>query len=442
MLKDERESTHIFMKFIFSVFIRGAATLISLAFMIILTRSISQPEVGEYLAGMTLMMGIVTILKFGFDTYIIKLSSPNPHNAVQICYTLICLSLLFFVIGSSIYILVYVTGFYRLSLTNTYFCISSIFLVVLYIISGYFKATSSNYVANFIEVGLVPLVLSLLFIFYKERLDVLSASKLYLEGISMITLFLCLLVLIKDGLPHSWRIDLSRNHFRECLRIMLVNTLEFICVWTPSIIILVFIITSESTLITTREFAIYQISMRISLLIPFSMVVMNSIIAPHISRLISSGDLQELSNRLQVCSTLLMVTILFPCIFIFFFPDVVVGIFGDEYLGYTSALVILVLGQIVNVCAGSVGYVLMMSGNSSVYLKNTLGGWLFCLVLSLLLIPKFGLTGGAIAYVGALVIRKIPSAIFIFRRFRVRTTPSIYGLKMILNKRGLGHALE
>ena len=120
------------MKFIFSVFIRGAATLISLAFMIILTRSISQPEVGEYLAGMTLMMGIVTILKFGFDTYIIKLSSPNPHNAAQICYTLICLSLLFFVIVSSIYMLVYVTGFYRLSLTNTYFCISSIFLVVLY----------------------------------------------------------------------------------------------------------------------------------------------------------------------------------------------------------------------------------------------------------------------------------------------------------------------
>lgn len=430
------------MKFFFSIFIRGIATLISIAFMIILARSISQPEVGQYLAGMTFMMGIATILKFGFDTYIIKLSSPSPHNAAQVCYTLICLSLLFFVIASSIYMLVYLTGFYRLSLTNTYFFISSIFLVVLYIISGYFKATSSNYVANFIEVGLVPLVLSLIFIFYNQGLDALSASKLYLEAISMITLFLCLLVLIKGGLPHSWRIDLSRNHFRECFRIMLVNTLEFICLWSSAIIILVFISVSESTLITTREFAIFQVSMRISLLIPFSMVVMNSIMAPHISRLISTGDLQELSNRLQVCSTLLMVTILFPCILIIFFPDVVVGIFGDEYLGYTSALVILVLGQIINVYAGSVGYVLMMSGNSSVYLKNTLAGCLFCIVLSLLLIPKFGLTGGAIAYVGGLWIRKIPSAIFIFRRFRVRTTPSIYGLKTILNKRGLGHALE
>ena len=154
------------MKFFFSIFIRGIATLISIAFMIILARSISQPEVGQYLAGMTFMMGIATILKFGFDTYIIKLSSPSPHNAAQVCYTLICLSLLFFVIASSIYMLVYLTGFYRLSLTNTYFFISSIFLVVLYIISGYFKATSSNYVANFIEVGLVPLVLSLIFIFF------------------------------------------------------------------------------------------------------------------------------------------------------------------------------------------------------------------------------------------------------------------------------------
>jgi O-antigen/teichoic acid export membrane protein len=169
---------------------------------------------------------------------------------------------------------------------------------------------------------------------------------------------------------------------------------------------------------------------------------MNSIIAPHISRLLSSGDLQELSNRLQVCSTLLMGTILFPCIFIFLFPDVVVGIFGDEYLGHTLALIILVSGQIVNVCAGSVGYVLMMSGNSSVYLNNTLGGYLVCLVLSLLLIPKFGLTGGAIASVAALMIRNIWSAIFIFRRFRIRTTPSIYGLKMIFNQRGLGHALQ
>uniref|UniRef100_UPI003917263A polysaccharide biosynthesis C-terminal domain-containing protein n=1 Tax=Tamilnaduibacter salinus TaxID=1484056 RepID=UPI003917263A len=60
-------------------------------------------------------------------------------------------------------------------------------------------------------------------------------------------------------------------------------------------------------------------------------------------------------------------------------------------------LIVLAGGQFVNVVSGSVGYLLTMTGHERELRLNMLVGAITCLTLSLLLIPKYEILGGAIA---------------------------------------------
>lgn len=73
------------------------------------------------------------------------------------------------------------------------------------------------------------------------------------------------------------------------------------------------------------------------------------------------------------------------------------AVFGRAYAGGSGALFWLGLGQAVNVCTGGVGFLLMMTGRERVWLRWTAVGLVLNVPLNLLLIPRWGVTGAAIA---------------------------------------------
>ena len=79
------------------------------------------------------------------------------------------------------------------------------------------------------------------------------------------------------------------------------------------------------------------------------------------------------------------------------------SLFGGEFKEASIALQIMAGGQLVNVLTGSVGFLLIMTGNGRSILRATLVMILVNVFLCALLIPDFGATGAALAAAISLV---------------------------------------
>ena len=83
--------------------------------------------------------------------------------------------------------------------------------------------------------------------------------------------------------------------------------------------------------------------------------------------------------------------------FLILFADRVLGLFGSDFVAARWEMTILILGQLVNVGAGSVGYLMEMTGHHKKCAYVFGCSALLNLVLNGILIPTLGIMGAAIA---------------------------------------------
>ena len=144
--------------------------------------------------------------------------------------------------------------------------------------------------------------------------------------------------------------------------------------------------------------AYFKVAMQGVALVSLGLSAVNMVIMPNIARLYKEGELEAtqmlLTKSVRLSSLVSLPIILLLVIFGDFFIDL---LFGEEYLAAYPILVILCVGQAVNVLMGSVGLVLNMTGNESRVLK-LLAITLFINLISLLfLVPNYGSLGAAIS---------------------------------------------
>jgi O-antigen/teichoic acid export membrane protein len=85
-------------------------------------------------------------------------------------------------------------------------------------------------------------------------------------------------------------------------------------------------------------------------------------------------------------------------------PGPVLQMFGSKFQTGDSALRILLIGQVVNVSVGAVGFVLIMVGRTGWDLVVYAGAVALDFVLALVLAPRFGIEGAAAAQALTLVV--------------------------------------
>ncbi len=83
------------------------------------------------------------------------------------------------------------------------------------------------------------------------------------------------------------------------------------------------------------------------------------------------------------------------------------GIFGPSFAIAANALLIMTVGQIINIGKGPLGSMLTMAGYDGLQLKLTIASTIVGVLACMILIPRLGLVGGAIAQVLPLLIRGI-----------------------------------
>jgi O-antigen/teichoic acid export membrane protein len=100
------------------------------------------------------------------------------------------------------------------------------------------------------------------------------------------------------------------------------------------------------------------------------------------------------------------------------FPGWVLGLFGPDFVGGATALRILALGQLVNILAGPIGVVLLMTGNERQSLYVSMVSLVLLAVCCVTLIPMYGLNGAAMSTALIIATRTLLSLVMVRRVLR------------------------
>jgi O-antigen/teichoic acid export membrane protein len=166
---------------------------------------------------------------------------------------------------------------------------------------------------------------------------------------------------------------------------------------------------------SSHSVAIFAVAFRTAMLTRFALMAADSISAPRFAALHSTADRGALATTSR--RSALLITLAASPVLLFFvaFPGWTMGIFGEAFRTGGTVLLILACGQFIAVLCGSVGYLLMMSGNERRLRNNMLVAGVFSLVLNLILIPRLGATGAALSVALAITLRSLLGSLQVYR---------------------------
>ena len=146
------------------------------------------------------------------------------------------------------------------------------------------------------------------------------------------------------------------------------------------------------------------------------------VLAPLFSRFYYEKDFKLLQNVFTFSARITSVIALSIFVLIFLFSNDLLTLFGNEFIAGKKALMILCAGQLFNIFAGSVGILLVMTG----YERETV----ICLgigvgvniVMNILLIPRWGIEGTAVATTAGIMVWNILMIYFVYKRLKIYPT--------------------
>jgi O-antigen/teichoic acid export membrane protein len=173
--------------------------------------------------------------------------------------------------------------------------------------------------------------------------------------------------------------------------------------------------------VSTSEIGVYNIIVKISMISSIILFSINSIAAPKFSELFTKNKLEELKKIIKETSMLISVVSLPILLLIFIGSQYILNFFGPEYIDGSISLNILILGQLVNVICGSVGYVLIMTENQKIFRNIILLTTVLNIILNIFLIPTYGILGAAVSSMICVIIWNVISYIYIYKKYNFST---------------------
>lgn len=148
----------------------------------------------------------------------------------------------------------------------------------------------------------------------------------------------------------------------------------------------------------SADVGIYQAAAQISIIMAAILSAFNMILMPMIADQFHKKDMRQLEELYRVntkwgiyCVTPLVLVIAFAA------GDVMQVTFGTAYVTGAATLLILTVGQFINIATGATGTILIMTGHQTAWFRLSLVVLVANLALNLTLVPRWGMIGAAIA---------------------------------------------
>ncbi len=258
------------------------------------------------------------------------------------------------------------------------------------VLAGFKEITKRTVITNFVGSPLVIVLTVVLLALGTGMRGYLSAQ--IISNVAVVTLLVVVTWKLTpaaarfsfSALP---RLDSEVKSFTAAVFGM--NVVDFLGTQADKIILGLFL--------NARVLGIYVLASTLSAFIPIILQSVNQIFAPVIADL-HAQERQDVLQKLFQTLTKWIIALTFPlgCVIIVFALPLM-RIFGPDFEAGWPVLVIGALGQLVNCGVGSVGYLLLMSGNQRRLVKVQFAMAGVSVLMNVALIPLLGIVGAALA---------------------------------------------
>lgn len=173
------------------------------------------------------------------------------------------------------------------------------------------------------------------------------------------------------------------------------------------------------TLVGDRETGLYAIANRLSSLLIFVLVAFNSALSPLVADLYTQRKRRELQKIVNKGVNLVFLLTLIPALVLIFGNQLILSLFGQEFLASRPILLVLIIGQITNASAGPVSLLLNMTGHHDDTVKVMGVTALNNIVLNGILIPQYGAIGAAAATSATTILWNVAMVILVWHRLKI-----------------------
>lgn len=170
---------------------------------------------------------------------------------------------------------------------------------------------------------------------------------------------------------------------------------------------------------SAREAGIYTAATRYLLITTMATLAIIQVVGPKLGELMARDE-RAMANTVYQAATGWLVLIAWPVnLTILLFTPVLLSLFGGSFGEGGSALMIVAGSVLFATAVGPVDVVLLMAGKSTWNLANTAVAMLLNIGLNLVLIPRMGIEGAAIAWAGSILANNVLPLLQISRRLRM-----------------------
>lgn len=180
-------------------------------------------------------------------------------------------------------------------------------------------------------------------------------------------------------------------------------TFQVVILWLDILIV--------GALTSDYQAGIYSAVSKLAIVGTFALEGNRLAIGPQLSAMLARRQHDRAAELYQSATRWLMLAS-WPLYLVFaVFPATVLGIFGARYQSGAEALAVLSLAMLVNLGTGNVTVVLLMGGKSSWSALNAGAALIVNIGLNLLLVPRIGILGAALAWAASIVVDNVTAMI-------------------------------
>ena len=357
----QTEHRHTAINAVIAIAVRVLGACITLVFNLIIARQLGPEQAGYFFLSLAIAMLLSSVASLGFENTVLRYTSASAKHGVTV-KNILNFALKYSLPAASIFAL---TLFFSASfIANTlfkktsmesglqYIAPSIIGLSMVYIVAMSFQARHKlllsipcQNMAHFLLCGAAVLSFNitsanLVALGFSLSLG-LTASLFYwlaIKGLNNIGDYINPTLLWQSAIPNWVTVVMSQ-----------------VVQWSAPIIIGVYL--------AAEQVAYFSVAHRIAMLTSFILIAVNLVVAPKFAALNAKNDIDSIRKTAVFSVRLLVLSSMPIVVFMLLLPEFLMGLFGQQFKQGAVILQILVLGQAVNVITGSVGFLLMMSGN-------------------------------------------------------------------------------
>lgn len=249
-----------------------------------------------------------------------------------------------------------------------------------------------------------------------------GALAVAIYSVAMFAAFVTGAVLLQRAVPRGAPEAIERSRRRQWL----ATALPLAWILGMNVVLTHTDIVMLGLLSDTADAGVYRVAAQLAALATLPLGAMNLVLAPRISRAFAAGRTSALQTEVTRASRYVLVLTLPIVAVIVLGGSLLLGMFGAEFVSATLPLTILVVPQLLNAASGTAGYLLVMTHYERQAAAVFGGAAVLNFALNLLLIPRFGMTGAAVASALALLALNVGLVCAAWVLVRVLPSPLVW----------------